>query len=51
MKKTQSTTGVKLSYFDFSGGRGLACRLALYIANIDFVNVRTYLINEKKIQG
>lgn len=36
----QTTTGVKLSYFDFSGGRGEECRLALHIAGINFVDDR-----------
>ncbi len=41
MKHEQSaTTDVKLSYFDFSGGRGEECRLALHIAGIDFVDDR-----------
>ena len=31
---------VKLSYFDFSGGRGEDCRLALHIAGIEFEDNR-----------
>ena len=31
---------VKLTYFDFAGGRGEACRLALYLAGIDFIDDR-----------
>ncbi len=31
---------VKLSYFDFSGGRGEACRLALFLGGVDFVDDR-----------
>ena len=30
----------KLSYFDFNGGRGEDCRLALHIAGIDFEDDR-----------
>lgn len=31
---------VKLTYFDFNGGRGEDCRLALHIAGLDFVDER-----------
>ena len=31
---------VKLSYFDFSGGRGETCRLALYLGGVDFIDDR-----------
>ena len=33
-------TRVKLSYFDFPGGRGEDCRLALHIAGVDFEDDR-----------
>lgn len=33
-------TKVTLTYFDISGGRGEDCRLALHMANIDFVDDR-----------
>ena len=41
---------VKLSYFDFSGGRGEACRLALFLGGVDFVDDRVKFEdwNEKK---
>ena len=31
---------ITLTYFDMTGGRGEDCRLALYLANIDFVDDR-----------
>lgn len=40
MTKTQSSTKVKLIYFNFDGGRGEECRLALHIAGIPFVDDR-----------
>jgi len=40
MTGEQQMKKVKLSYFDFSGGRGEACRLALYIAGVDFEDDR-----------
>ena len=30
----------KLTYFDFSGSRGEECRLALFVADIDFEDER-----------
>ena len=36
----KSTTGIKLTYFDFSGSRGEECRLALAVAGIDFFDDR-----------
>ncbi len=33
-------TRVKLSYFDFAGGRGEDCRLALHLAGVDFEDDR-----------
>lgn len=41
MQNTQSTKpAIKLSYFDLSGGRGEACRLALHLAGVEFEDVR-----------
>jgi glutathione S-transferase len=35
-KDKTSATGIKLTYFDFPGGRGEECRLAMVIAGVDF---------------
>lgn len=36
MKDATSAPNVTLSYFDFPGGRGEACRMALHLAGVDF---------------
>ena len=36
MKDSPSDFAVTLSYFDFSGGRGEPCRMALHLAGVGF---------------
>lgn len=40
MSRATSASKIKLSYFDFDGGRGEECRLALHVAGIPFIDDR-----------